>query len=87
MIEIEKYIVVDPNIAHGKPCFKGTRIMVHLILELLAAGEKPEQIINGAYPQLTPKHIEVALQFAAEAMENKEQYTVFSNTHAVKTSH
>ncbi len=80
-------ITIDPNIAHGKPCFKGTRIMVHLVLEMLAAGETPEKIIQEAYPQLTVQHIEAALQFAAEAMENKEQYTVFPNTHVVEISH
>lgn len=80
-------ITVDPNIAHGKPCFKGTRIMVHLVLEMLAAGETPEKITTEAYPQLTLQHIEAALQFAAEAMENKEQYIAFPDTHAIKTSH
>ncbi len=81
------FITVDPNICHGKPCFKGTRIMVHLVLEMLAAGETPDKVIKEAYPQLTLKHIEAALQFAAEAMENKEQYTVFPNTHAAETPH
>ena len=68
------YISVNSNICHGKPCFKGTRIMVYLVLGMLAAGEKPEQIIKKAYPQLTEKHIQAALQFAAEMLKFREQY-------------
>ena len=48
----------------GKPCLKGTRIPVHLILEKLGAGETAEEIL-AAYPQLTPNHIRAALQYAA----------------------
>ena len=39
--------------------------MVYLVLEMLAGGETPEEIIQNAYPQLTLKHIEAALEYAA----------------------
>jgi len=39
--------------------------MVYLVLEMLANGESPEDIIKNAYPQLTKKHIEAALHYAA----------------------
>ena len=45
-------ISVDPNICFGKPCIKGHRIWVSLILDLLAAGESIEQVLE-SYPQLT----------------------------------
>ncbi|MDP3993380.1 MAG: DUF433 domain-containing protein [bacterium] len=65
--------MVDPKICHGKPCFKNTRIMVHLVLELLAAGLKPEEIIEKKYyPQLTIDHIKAALKYAAEVSEAGE---------------
>ena len=48
----------------GKPCLKGTRIPVYLILEKLAAGETNEEILL-AYPQLKPQHIKAALEYAA----------------------
>lgn len=64
-MSISNYIVSDPNICHGKPCFKATRIMVYLVLEMLADGEPPRDIIKNAYPQLTLKHIEAALHYAA----------------------
>ena len=43
--------------------------MVHLVLELLAAGDTPEEIITEAYPTLTKKHIEAALLYAAHTTE------------------
>ena len=63
---IERYISVDPNICHGKPCFKGTRIMVWQILELLEAGVSVQEITSPTdFPQLTPEHIKAALHYAA----------------------
>jgi uncharacterized protein (DUF433 family) len=37
--EFENRIISDPNICSGKPCIKGTRIPVHIIIDLLATGE------------------------------------------------
>ena len=52
------------DVMMGKPCLKGTRIPVYLILEKLAGGETAEDIL-GAYPQLRPAHIKAALEYAA----------------------
>lgn len=68
--EINKYIVADPEICHGKPTFKGTRIMVYLVLEMLEAGAPAKEILE-AYPSLTRKHIQAALDFAARLTEKK----------------
>lgn len=70
------YIVVDPKICHGQPCFKGTRIMVYLVLELLEAGETYEDILK-SYPALTKESIKAALHFAAEMIKT-EEYTAFA---------
>lgn len=48
----------------GKPCLKGTRIPVYLILKKLAAGETVQDIL-AAYPQLKPEHIKASLEYAA----------------------
>ena len=70
---IERYIAVDPNICHGKPCFKGTRIMVWQILELLEADVPVEEITSTKYfPQLTAEHIRAALHLAAEQLKHRE---------------
>ena len=45
-VELGEYIVADPLICHGKPTYKGTRIMVWQILEDLARGESIDQIVQ-----------------------------------------
>jgi uncharacterized protein (DUF433 family) len=45
-VELGQYIVADPKICHGKPTFKGTRIMVWQILDELAHGMTPEEIVK-----------------------------------------
>jgi uncharacterized protein (DUF433 family) len=59
-----KRIVSDPRICNGKPCIQGTRIPVHIILDLLAAGETHENIFL-AYPHIKGKDITACLQYAA----------------------
>jgi uncharacterized protein (DUF433 family) len=58
----QERIHIDPLICHGKPCIKGTRIMVSVILDNLAAGETPESILR-SYPILQPMDIQAALSF------------------------
>lgn len=63
-------IVVDPAVCTGKPCIKGTRIYISIILDGLAEGLTPEEIVDH-YPQLTLDDIHAALAYAAElAREN-----------------
>lgn len=69
-IEINEYIVADTEICHGKPTFKGTRIMVYLVLEMLKAGVSIKEILE-AYPSLTEEHIKAALEFAAKLTERR----------------
>ncbi len=57
-------ISVDPNVCHGKVCIKGTRVMVSVILDNLAAGESHEAIIRGY--NVTEEDIQAALHYAAE---------------------
>lgn len=58
-------ISVDPNICHGKACIRGTRIMVSVVLDNLAAGETPERIL-ASYPTLKREDIDAALRYASE---------------------
>jgi uncharacterized protein (DUF433 family) len=58
-------ISVDPNVCFGKPCIRGTRIWVSLILDLLASDESPERILE-EYPQLTRDDILAAIAYGAE---------------------
>ena len=78
---LQKYISVNSEICHGKPCFQGTRIPVYIVLELLEGGVKPEEIVGpDYYPQLTPDHVRAALHFAAEFAKNQE-YFYFEQSH------
>ena len=63
--ELLKRISVDPNVCFGRPCIKGTRIWVSLIVDNLAAGVNEPEIL-AAYPQLKPEYIRAALTYAAE---------------------
>lgn len=74
-ITINKYIVADSQICHGKPTFKGTRVMVWQILEMLSAGESSKKIVN-EFPSLTAKHIQAALDYASSL--TKEGYVVIN---------
>jgi uncharacterized protein (DUF433 family) len=77
---ILRHIAVDAQIQHGKPCFRGTRIPVYLVLELLEGGVRPEEIVSQKYyPQLTLEHVRAALHFAAEYAKNQE-YLPFEKT-------
>ena len=58
-------ISVDPNVCFGKPCVRGTRIWVSLLLDFLASGATMEQILED-YPQLTRDDILAAIAYGAE---------------------
>jgi uncharacterized protein (DUF433 family) len=59
------YITVDPAVCHGRACIKGTRIMVSVVLDNLAAGLSVEEI-QQSYPSLTRESVQAAIAYAAE---------------------
>lgn len=61
----QDHIIVDPAVCHGKACIKGTRIMVSVVLDNLAAGLSPEEIIR-SYASLNEQDIRAAIAYAAE---------------------
>jgi uncharacterized protein (DUF433 family) len=76
-------ISVDPNICFGKPCIKGHRIWVSLILDMLAAGETIEDILYN-YPQLEREDILACIAYGA-AM-SRENYVELDDKAALKKS-
>lgn len=70
MNPILERISIDPNVCFGKPCIKGTRIWVSLILDFLVSGESEADIL-AAYPQLKPEDIRAALAYAAEVARER----------------
>ena len=69
MPEWQGHIVSEPEIMYGKPCIKGTRIPVDLILDKLAAGQSMEDLLEG-YPQLSKADLLACLQYGADAVRN-----------------
>jgi len=63
-------ISIDPAIMMGKPCVKGTRITVELILRKLGAGRSFADLLE-AYPGLTENDLRAALAFAADYMQHE----------------
>ena len=62
-------ISINPDIYHGKPCIKGTRIPVHLILEMLEYGYSFSQILE-EYPTLLEEDIKDCIAYAKNLVEN-----------------
>ena len=75
-ITLHKNIIADPAICHGKPTFKGTRVMVWQVLEMLVEGSSPTPV-RAAFPTLSAAHICAALEYASSI--TRENY-VFINT-------
>ncbi len=68
-------IVASPEVLVGKPVIKGTRISVELVMELLAAGYTPQQIIE-QYDHLTVEDIQACLAYAKEVIQSERVYAV-----------
>ena len=64
-------IVIDPNIHHGVPCIRGTRVPVSVLIGSLAEGDAPADIL-ASYPHLTEEDLQAALRFAAEAVSSDD---------------
>ncbi|MBI5763190.1 MAG: DUF433 domain-containing protein [Planctomycetes bacterium] len=67
----QDHVSINPAVMAGKPCIKGTRITVELILERLGDGWTDAQIVE-AYPHLQPEQIRAAQAYAAAALSNDE---------------
>jgi uncharacterized protein (DUF433 family) len=63
-------ISVDPNVCFGKPCIRGTRIWVSLLLDFLASGAAMDEILED-YPQLTRDDLLAAIAYGAEMSRNR----------------
>lgn len=70
MREILQRISIDPNVCFGKPCIRGTRIWVSLVLDLLASGMSEREILN-EYSQLQHEDILAAIAYGAEAARER----------------
>ncbi len=63
-------ITVDPKVLVGKPVIRGTRIAVEFVVDLLARGWTPEQILH-EYDHLTPEDIQACLAYASDVLKSE----------------
>jgi len=68
--ELLKRVSMDPKICSGKPCIRGTRIWVSLVVDNLAEGVSEEELV-AAYPSLTREDLRAALTYAAELTHDR----------------
>ncbi|MBI3602331.1 MAG: DUF433 domain-containing protein [Candidatus Omnitrophica bacterium] len=73
-MNISQYISVDAGIQHGKPCIKGTRIPVHIILEALATGMSVQDILR-EYSPVSREAIQACIFYAAMLADERELLT------------
>lgn len=72
-----RYIVTDPKICHGKPTFRGTRIMVSQVLEQVSNGMAWEAIIEEWRGSITKEAIAEAVRLASQAfIEHADEYVL-----------
>lgn len=64
-------ITLDPQVMGGKPCIRGMRVTVGMVIGMLASGHSRESILK-LYPYLEPQDIDAALQYAAWRVEEIE---------------
>lgn len=71
MTDWRERILSKPDVCHGKPCIRGTRVMVSVVLDNLAEGLSPEAVVE-EYPPLTLQDVQAALAYAAVLAREEE---------------
>ena len=67
----QSHVTVDPKTCHGRPCISGTRVLVSVILDNLADGQTPDEIVR-AYPSVTVEAVRAAIAFAADLARERQ---------------
>jgi len=68
---LDSHIEINPNICHGKPVIRGTRVLVSTILGALGAGDSIETVLED-YPNITAEDLRAALAFAGDLSRFEE---------------
>jgi uncharacterized protein (DUF433 family) len=70
MSDLLQRISIDPTVCFGKPCIRGTRIWVSLLLDFLADGATESELLED-YPELAPEDIRAAIAYGAVASRER----------------
>ncbi|MBI3193858.1 MAG: DUF433 domain-containing protein [Ignavibacteriae bacterium] len=72
-----RYIITDPGICDGQPTFRGTRIMVWQVLDMLAKGKAWETIVEECHHSITNEAIAEAIKLSGEAfMKHSDEFII-----------
>jgi uncharacterized protein (DUF433 family) len=77
-----EHIAVEPNVCHGQACLTGTRVLVSVVLDNLAAHISPDEIMR-SYPSVTREGIDACIAYAAELARERVVTLPTSSAHAV----
>jgi uncharacterized protein (DUF433 family) len=72
--ELLERITIDPNVAHGQPCVRGTRVLVTVLLDAIAAGLTPGEVVQH-YPSITEDDVRAAAAYGA-GLAKQEVHTL-----------
>ena len=78
MVDWRAHITVDPDVCHGRPCIKGTRVMVSVVLDNLAAGKTPKEIAE-SYPSVSREAIQATIAYAADLAREPNKKSPIAN--------
>jgi uncharacterized protein (DUF433 family) len=82
MVNWREHIAVEPNICHGQACLMGTRVLVSVVLDNLAAHVSAEEIMR-SYPTITREGIDACIAYAAELARERVVTLPSTSSHAV----
>lgn len=83
--EINKRIVINPEVMVGKPVIKGTRIPVYTIVRLLAQGVTQEEILED-YPNIKKEDIKASLEYVADVVEGEDVFPLIEKKKQIKNA-
>lgn len=69
-IHWQNFVTIDPEIHHGEPCIKGTRVPVAMLVGSIADCMTIEEVVN-EYPQITREAVQAALAYAADVIRQE----------------
>ena len=76
MAKIADRIEVDPDIHHGKPVIEGTRVLVHMVLDLLGNDLSIKEITEDYYPNITREDILACVKYAESIVEEEQVHPI-----------
>ena len=77
----QQRISIDSQVCHGKPCIKGTRVMVSVVLDYLAAGEPEDEVLR-QHPSLAREDVRAAVAYAAWLAREEEEHQLHTASRA-----